>query len=295
MSDPTLGALQISTGISGFLLGCLVLQTYMYFTNYPRDSVWIKSLVVLIFALEFALHVSLTELSYNISIINAGNIFVLFHLPTWPISPFISIFAMPITEIFYLWRIYRLLNKMWPSLVGTAISLFRTSCWIYYFSRAVRIGLPALAVDTERRWLVILLLSLAFFLNVSIVLVMTIYLARHRHTTAAKCDEEISRSTDHVDYLDWYDCNGPPRHVLGFVLDNEKHFGLDVSYTNFHEGLRKLSHIDAEHQTAAHRCPPPSPHFQEGGRGRRIYGESAFSHPSFGAYVRAYTRIDSYF
>ncbi|KAL4265109.1 hypothetical protein AB1N83_004635 [Pleurotus pulmonarius] len=193
MSDPTLGALQISTGISGFLLGCLVLQTYMYFTNYPRDSVWIKSLIVLIFALEFALHVSLTELSYNISIINAGNIFVLFHLPTWPISPFISIFAMPITEIFYLWRIYKLLHKMWPSLVGTAISLFRTSCWIYYFARAVRIGLPALAIDTERRWLVILLLSLALFLNVSIVLVMAIYLARHRDASAAKTRKLVDR------------------------------------------------------------------------------------------------------
>ncbi|KAF4575414.1 hypothetical protein EYR40_004846 [Pleurotus pulmonarius] len=133
---------------------------------------------------------------------------------------------------------------MWPSLVGTAISLFRTSCWIYYFARAVRIGLPALAIDTERRWLVILLLSLALFLNVSIVLVMAIYLARHRDASAAKWDTEIGRSIDSVDYINWYDCDGSPHHVVGFVLDDEGNIGLDVSHTDLHEGLRKLSYIN---------------------------------------------------
>ncbi len=48
MYDPiktSLGALHISSGISAFFLGCLVLQAYRYFSDYPRDSRWIKSLV----------------------------------------------------------------------------------------------------------------------------------------------------------------------------------------------------------------------------------------------------------
>ncbi|KAF4601468.1 hypothetical protein EYR38_006121 [Pleurotus pulmonarius] len=133
---------------------------------------------------------------------------------------------------------------MWPSLVGTAISLFRTSCWIYYFARAVRIGLPALAIDTERRWLVILLLSLALFLNVSIVLVMAIYLARHRDASAAKTRKLVDR------LILWIISTGMIAmvpHITSLVLvvlDDEGNIGLDVSHTDLHEGLRKLSYIN---------------------------------------------------
>ncbi|KAJ8694652.1 hypothetical protein PTI98_007310 [Pleurotus ostreatus] len=187
MYDPvesSLGALHISSGLSAFFLGCLVLQAYRYFSDYPRDSRWIKTLIALMLLSELALHMTMTEVSYIMSIIHAGDPQVFSHISTSQLSPplFLSVFAIPMNEIFYYWRIYRLLNWKWPSIVATVLSCCRTCGWIYYLSRAARLGLTALITDTSLRWLVILLFSFTIFLNSCIVLVMTAYLSQHRKT-----------------------------------------------------------------------------------------------------------------
>ncbi|KAF4600214.1 hypothetical protein EYR40_007326 [Pleurotus pulmonarius] len=135
MYDPiktSLGALHISSGISAFFLGCLVLQAYRYFSDYPRDSRWIKSLVrllssgseglyspahsrrsfeiALMLLSELALHMTITEVSYIMTIIHAGDPFVFLHISSSQLAPplFLSVLAIPMNEIFYYWRIYRL-------------------------------------------------------------------------------------------------------------------------------------------------------------------------------------------
>lgn len=246
MYDPiktSLGALHISSGISAFFLGCLVLQAYRYFSDYPRDSKWIKSLVRPLLSsrdpkacihlspyaallrsrscctsLEFqdlrqvrltfcrlselALHMTITEVSYIMTIIHAGDPFVFLHISSSQLAPplFLSVLAIPMNEvnsrskvttilhltypsqIFYYWRIYRLVRRKWPCIIATVLSCCRTCGWIYYLSRVTQLGLLALITDTSLRWLVILLFAFTFFLNSSIVLVMTVYLSRHRNT-----------------------------------------------------------------------------------------------------------------
>ncbi|KDQ27129.1 hypothetical protein PLEOSDRAFT_158962 [Pleurotus ostreatus PC15] len=118
------------------------------------------------------------------SIIHAGDPQVFSHISTSQLAPplFLSVFAIPMNEIFYYWRIYRLLDWKWPSIIATVLSCCRTCGWIYYLSRAARLGLTALITDTSLRWLVILLFSFTIFLNSCIVLVMTAYLSQHRKT-----------------------------------------------------------------------------------------------------------------
>ncbi|KAL4256813.1 hypothetical protein AB1N83_011421 [Pleurotus pulmonarius] len=182
--ESSLGALHIASGISAFFLGCLVLQAYRYFSDYPRDSRWIKSLIALMLLSELALHMTMTEVSYIMSIIHAGDPQVFSHISTSQLAPplFLSVFAIPMNEIFYYWRIYRLLNWKWPSIIATVLSCCRTCGWIYYLSHATRLGLTALIADTSLRWLVILLFTFTIALNSCIVLVMTAYLSQHRKT-----------------------------------------------------------------------------------------------------------------
>ncbi|KAF4562961.1 hypothetical protein EYR36_003394 [Pleurotus pulmonarius] len=209
MYDPiktSLGALHISSGISAFFLGCLVLQAYRYFSDYPRDSRWIKSLVrllssgseglyspahsrrsfeiALMLLSELALHMTITEVSYIMTIIHAGDPFVFLHISSSQLAPplFLSVLAIPMNEIFYYWRIYRLVHRKWPCIIATVLSCCRTCGWIYYLSKVTQLGLLALITDTSLRWLVILLFAFTFFLNSAIVLVMTAYLSRHRNT-----------------------------------------------------------------------------------------------------------------
>ncbi|KDQ28497.1 hypothetical protein PLEOSDRAFT_1084210 [Pleurotus ostreatus PC15] len=120
MYDPiktSLGALHISSGISAFFLGCLVLQAYRYFSDYPRDSKWIKSLIALMLLSELALHMTITEVSYIMTIIHAGDPFVFLHISSSQLAPplFLSVLAIPMNEIFYYWRIYRLNQEAGPT------------------------------------------------------------------------------------------------------------------------------------------------------------------------------------
>ncbi|KAF4594312.1 hypothetical protein EYR40_009115 [Pleurotus pulmonarius] len=210
--ESSLGALHIASGISAFFLGCLVLQAYRYFSDYPRDSRWIKSLIALMLLSELALHMTMTEVSYIMSIIHSGDPQVFSHISTSQLAPplFLSVFAIPMNEIFYYWRIYRLLNWKWPSIIATVLSCCRTCGWIYYLSHATRLGLTALIADTSLRWLVILLFTFTIALNSCIVLVMTAYLSQHRKTpimATRKLVERLIMWTVSTSMIAMYDLN----------------------------------------------------------------------------------------
>ncbi|KAJ8703496.1 hypothetical protein PTI98_002117 [Pleurotus ostreatus] len=180
--EASLAALHLASGVSAFFLGCLVLQAYRYFSDYPRDSKWIKCLIALMLLAELALHVTVTQASYMLNIIHAGDPLFFLRLKSSQLAPplFLTQFTVPMNEMFYYWRLYRLMHLKWPCIIATVLSGCRTCGWLYFLSRVTQLGLAALILDTSLRWLVTLLFVFTFFLNSSIVLVMTLYLTRHR-------------------------------------------------------------------------------------------------------------------
>ncbi|KAL4262401.1 hypothetical protein AB1N83_009439 [Pleurotus pulmonarius] len=187
MDDPiesSLGTLYVVTVISAFLLGCLVLQGYRYFTAHPDDSRWMKYLIAFVVLLELALQMTVMQVSYTMSITHAGDPLVLSHITSSQLEPalLLSVFAVPVHEILYYWRIYTLLGWKWVCIIATVLSCGRTCGWIYYITRVTTLGLPAVLADTSLRWLVIFLFALTYFLGASIVVILALYLAQFRKT-----------------------------------------------------------------------------------------------------------------
>ncbi|KAL4263499.1 hypothetical protein AB1N83_006173 [Pleurotus pulmonarius] len=216
MGDPTIGALHVTTSVSALLLGCLILQIYTYFSNYPSDSAGKKYLVGLVLLLEFSLQVGLQDMSYTVSVTHAKDEYPFSHLPPmWPATLFLTIFTLPLIETFYFWRIYKLLDKKWPSLMGIFVLFVRVGGWSLYNAKAREVGLSALASHTALRWLVVLLLLLGLLSNVVIIVLMTVYLARHRHSPIGRTRKLVDR------LILWTISNGLIAmipHIMCFIL-----------------------------------------------------------------------------
>uniref|UniRef100_A0A5K1JV17 Tox1 n=1 Tax=Ganoderma boninense TaxID=34458 RepID=A0A5K1JV17_9APHY len=71
--DSTFGAVLIGTFLGLMLYGLVVHQTYRYFSLYPRDSGWIKALVVSTLLFETAHIVLSTHICYYYLVTNYGN------------------------------------------------------------------------------------------------------------------------------------------------------------------------------------------------------------------------------
>ncbi|KAF4579769.1 hypothetical protein EYR36_001588 [Pleurotus pulmonarius] len=87
--------------------------------------------------LEFSLQVGLQDMSYTVSVTHAKDEHPFSHLPPmWPATLFLTIFTLPLIETFYFWRIYKLLDKKWPSLMGIFVLFVRVGGWSLYNAKA---------------------------------------------------------------------------------------------------------------------------------------------------------------
>jgi len=121
----TLGGFFIGFVLTIILYGFTFFQTYIYFTRYPKDGLWIKLIVGTLCALDTAASALISQTAYYyfieqfltpIALLNA--------IPTFCIQNVLNILAATIVQIFYSFRIYQVNGRssVLP-LVTSAISL----------------------------------------------------------------------------------------------------------------------------------------------------------------------------
>ncbi|KAL4256314.1 DUF6534 domain-containing protein [Pleurotus pulmonarius] len=161
----TIGALQVAVTVTGYLLGCSAVQTYVYFKNYPNDQQRIQSLVMLLMLIETAQQICLTHAVFVLSIQNWGNNDALLHIPT-SLTATLVLTACDalLVEWFYFWRIYKLISRKWPSIIGTVLSVVRFAGWMFFTSQSTRLGFASQSLVQEWKWLIVTLL-VGLFVN----------------------------------------------------------------------------------------------------------------------------------
>ncbi|KAJ8701449.1 hypothetical protein PTI98_000230 [Pleurotus ostreatus] len=190
----TLGAVQAATAVSGFLLGCLIVQGYGYFKRYAHDPWGIKCLVLLLLTLGAAQQLSMVAADYNMSIDNFGERDILARLPTsFGVAFFLDLFNSPLVESFYFWRIYKLTDKLWPCAIGTVLSWLRCAGWTVFAAQGAKEGYSNFSLLDSHTWLLAITVGYGLVANICVASIMVVFLYQNRNTTFMRTKVIIDR------------------------------------------------------------------------------------------------------
>ncbi|KAJ7059176.1 hypothetical protein C8F01DRAFT_274692 [Mycena amicta] len=103
--DETYGALYIGVLFATFFQGLLSVQAYTYYTNFPDDSRWLKTLVASVWTLDAAHLVLVAQAGYHYLVTSWGNQTALL-VATFPLVLDIVFVAVPclFCQAFFLYR-----------------------------------------------------------------------------------------------------------------------------------------------------------------------------------------------
>ncbi|PBK95808.1 hypothetical protein ARMGADRAFT_1010721 [Armillaria gallica] len=106
ISDP-FGGVVISVFFSILLLGAMIVQLYIYFDRYPKDNVWLKVFIVVLFTLDILNSVFTIMWVYKLLIDNFGN-FVALDKSDWTImtDPLLTGVMTGMVQVFFAWKIW---------------------------------------------------------------------------------------------------------------------------------------------------------------------------------------------
>ncbi|KAK0436967.1 uncharacterized protein EV420DRAFT_1770216 [Desarmillaria tabescens] len=104
--DP-FGGVVISIFISFLLLGAMFVQLYIYFDRYPRNNIWLKVFVIVLFTLDVLNSVLSLMWIYNLLIDNCGNP-VAFTKTEWTAvtDPLVEGIMAGMVQGFFAWKIW---------------------------------------------------------------------------------------------------------------------------------------------------------------------------------------------
>ncbi|KAK0465910.1 uncharacterized protein EV420DRAFT_1636472 [Desarmillaria tabescens] len=107
ISDP-FGGVVVSIFISFLLLGAMFLQVYIYFDRYPKDNIWLKVFVIVLFTLDVLNSVFVLMWIYNLLIDNFGNPSHLPKVTDWTATtdPLLGGIMAGMVQGFFAWRIW---------------------------------------------------------------------------------------------------------------------------------------------------------------------------------------------
>ncbi|KAJ7915416.1 hypothetical protein B0H13DRAFT_404452 [Mycena leptocephala] len=106
------------------LLATLAVQVYTFHSRFPNERRWIKMLVYTVFPLELAQTAVSSHYAYWVLALGWGNTTALDILP-WSClaTPIFTGITAALVQIFFAWRIYRLMHKTVWACVVTAVIL----------------------------------------------------------------------------------------------------------------------------------------------------------------------------
>ncbi|CAE6432876.1 unnamed protein product [Rhizoctonia solani] len=120
----TLGPMLLGTVIDAWLYGVLAIQAMIYYTSFPKDAKWIKTMVAWLLILESLNSAFNTGLVWRYTIILFGDLEGLRH-SHWLIAslePFMTVTIASTAQGFFAWRIVKLTNQVWLGwLIATVI------------------------------------------------------------------------------------------------------------------------------------------------------------------------------
>ncbi|KAF7373883.1 Saposin B-type domain-containing protein [Mycena sanguinolenta] len=180
--DGTLGAVAIGAIVSPFLLGIEALQAYHYFNKYPEDSLFLKSMVAVLWLFELGHMISTGHVIYAITVTYYGQ---LQHLQTPPHSLEMTIFfhgcIILVVQSFFANRV-RVFSGKW---------LIPVICWTMTALRVVAtfamMGIEWMQPNIQTlqikfRWLLTASISLGMTIDTVITLSMCYWLWQVRHS-----------------------------------------------------------------------------------------------------------------
>ncbi|KAK0480705.1 hypothetical protein IW261DRAFT_1135327 [Armillaria novae-zelandiae] len=106
ISDP-FGGIVISVFLSILLLGAMIVQLYIYFDRYPKDRVWLKVFIVVLFTLDILNSVFVIMWVYKLLIDNFGN-FAAFTKSDWTVmsDSLLAGIMAGMVQGFFAWKIW---------------------------------------------------------------------------------------------------------------------------------------------------------------------------------------------
>ncbi|SJL13635.1 uncharacterized protein ARMOST_17082 [Armillaria ostoyae] len=198
ISDP-FGGVLVSVFLSILLLGAMFVQLFIYFDHYPKDHLWIKVFVLVLFALDILNSVFVLAWVYKMLIDNFGNIEAFMKgnhpsiggsfIPNRPSStadwtaatdPLLSGIMSGMVQFFFAWKIWVLTKNYFFILVIGACALASTAGGIATSTIAFMVwqtvDWPELRVKLDTPALVWLIPAAVCDLIIAIII--TVYLQR---------------------------------------------------------------------------------------------------------------------
>ncbi|KAJ7924055.1 hypothetical protein B0H13DRAFT_2315877 [Mycena leptocephala] len=117
----------IGYGVSTAAYGISIVQVYLYFRNYPKDSLFLKLTVAALWTLDTLSSIVNSHALYTLYVLNFNNLFADAQIPwSWPLGTAILSSINTTSLIFYGWQIWSL---SWNFVVvGVIVSLALVSC-----------------------------------------------------------------------------------------------------------------------------------------------------------------------
>ncbi|KAF7303059.1 hypothetical protein MKEN_01269400 [Mycena kentingensis (nom. inval.)] len=129
----------LGTQANWLLLGSLIVQVYRFYTSFPNERWWVKSLVYTLFLLEVGQTATTSHFAYDTLVSSWGDPRVFENLPwsSLAIPIFTGIISASV-QIFYAWRIYCLKGgRLWAQLMsGSIVLLALAQCFAAIISDA---------------------------------------------------------------------------------------------------------------------------------------------------------------
>ncbi|KAI0324066.1 hypothetical protein GY45DRAFT_1289503 [Cubamyces sp. BRFM 1775] len=189
--NETLGAAFVGDILAACLYGLTTLQTLTYFGRSQKDSVVLKSLVALLWALDTFHLILISHTVYSYTITNFGNVPALLS-PTWSVisQVFVTGVSDGIVRAIYCYRIWMFSGRKW--IISTAIAIGTLVTCGSSLAYAITGLHQNTFIELERySWLLYFSLSWAFVSDLLIAATMCTLLAKRRHGALRKADRTI--------------------------------------------------------------------------------------------------------
>jgi len=112
--DGLFGAPLIGLVISSFLSGFVTLQTFFYYRTYPKDKIYLKVLVGIIWLLDSGHLIAITHFVYFYTVSHWGDITVIPRLPiSFGINTLFNALITSLSQTFLIFRAHILHGKRW--------------------------------------------------------------------------------------------------------------------------------------------------------------------------------------
>ncbi|KAJ3552896.1 hypothetical protein NM688_g3913 [Phlebia brevispora] len=177
----TLGALLAGAFIAVFLSGIVSMQVFLYHRLYPHDRMRIKSTVTVVWLLDFAHMMMICTANWQYLIEHFGNGSTASQI-AWPISVTIALTAVVtfLVQCFFAHRIYTLSKQRWY--IAAPIAFFATLRVVSAISCTVQMARSGTWAKFAKNsaWLFTTGLSISAVVDVSIAMVLIVYLKKSR-------------------------------------------------------------------------------------------------------------------